>query len=393
MEGRIEGVLERIGPLLIAIAVFGLAMPVNVSAATITVPDDYPTIQQAINAATAGDTVYVRSGTYYEHVTIGKSLVLQGADKGTAIISGSGTGDVISITTANVTISGFTVHNGNIGINIVSASNARVDDCIIKHHYDRCIWIRNSSSAYISNCDISDAYCSDDYWKGWGLHMDGNPNSTVENVKIFDCMGGRPFCLYHSSGTVVNNVEIFNNSRVDAYGLFAGYGSYQLENVHAHDNGDGGIYLNGVYGSSISNSLLCDNGNRGLKVTWYSRDNAIRDNVIRSNKVGVSVSGDAYNNHIYHNDIINNADQVGGSAGGAERQTWDNGYPSGGNYWSDYTGSDVYSGPDQDIPGSDGIGDTPYVITINPESRDNYPRMRPFRIKQLSFCKISFCLH
>jgi hypothetical protein len=52
---------------------------------------------------------------------------------------------------------------------------------------------------------------------------------------------------------------------------------------------------------------------------------------------------------------------------------WDNGYPDGGNYWSDYTGTDVYSGAGQNIPGSDGIGDTPYVI--NTSNRDNYPLM------------------
>jgi hypothetical protein len=50
---------------------------------------------------------------------------------------------------------------------------------------------------------------------------------------------------------------------------------------------------------------------------------------------------------------------------------WDDGYPSGGNYWSNYTGVDVKSGPNQDQPGSDGIGDSPHVIDAN--NKDNYP--------------------
>jgi len=45
---------------------------------------------------------------------------------------------------------------------------------------------------------------------------------------------------------------------------------------------------------------------------------------------------------------------------------WDNGYPSGGNYWSDYAGIDLYHGPDQYLPGCDGIGDTP-------KDGDHYP--------------------
>jgi len=55
---------------------------------------------------------------------------------------------------------------------------------------------------------------------------------------------------------------------------------------------------------------------------------------------------------------------------------WDNDYPSGGNYWSDYVGVDVKRGPNQDLPGSDGIGDTPYIIDT--DNRDHYPLMNPY---------------
>ncbi len=85
---------------LVLVLTFSLVTAVPVSAATTyTVDDDwqigappyaedtdgdndFATIQAAINAASSGDTVYVRSGTYYEHVTIGKSLTLQGRGQG-----------------------------------------------------------------------------------------------------------------------------------------------------------------------------------------------------------------------------------------------------------------------------------------------------------------------
>ena len=89
--------------------VFIPAVPTNVSAATITVPDDYSTIQGGINAANSGDIVFVRSGTYYEHVTISKSLTLQGENRDTTIINGSGTGNVIYVTSDEVSFSGFAV--------------------------------------------------------------------------------------------------------------------------------------------------------------------------------------------------------------------------------------------------------------------------------------------
>ncbi len=56
--------------------------------------------------------------------------------------------------------------------------------------------------------------------------------------------------------------------------------------------------------------------------------------------------------------------------------TWDDGYPSGGNYWSDYQSSDFYCGPYQNMTGSDGLGDTPYVIDAN--NTDHYPLTNPY---------------
>ena len=54
--------------------------------------------------------------------------------------------------------------------------------------------------------------------------------------------------------------------------------------------------------------------------------------------------------------------------------TWDHGYPSGGNYWSDYAGVDSFSGPYQNETGGDGIGDTPYNVTDTVQ-QDRYPLM------------------
>src|SRR4030067_2374091 len=57
---------------------------------TIIVPDDYPTIQAAMNAASQGDTIYVKTGTYYENVIVNKPLTLVGESKENTIVDGSG---------------------------------------------------------------------------------------------------------------------------------------------------------------------------------------------------------------------------------------------------------------------------------------------------------------
>jgi hypothetical protein len=56
---------------------------------------------------------------------------------------------------------------------------------------------------------------------------------------------------------------------------------------------------------------------------------------------------------------------------------WDNGYPSGGNYWDTYEGTDNYTGSGQNETVSDGIGDIPHQIT--PANVDRYPLMQPVR--------------
>jgi len=78
----------------------------------------------------------------------------------------------------------------------------------------------------------------------------------------------------------------------------------------------------------------------------------------------------------YHNNLVNNAVQAFDDNPG--KNQWDNGYPSGGNYWSDYNSTDNCSGPQQNVcPSPDGIGDTPYVFS---SSQDNCPLMTPFAV-------------
>ncbi len=105
-------------------------------------------------------------------------------------------------------------------------------------------------------------------------------------------------------------------------------------------------------------------------------NNSIIGNYISFNIYGLYLGGS--NNKIFHNNFINNTHQAGD---GMFNLSWNDTYPFGGNYWSDYEGSDLYSGPTQDINGSDGIGDVPYYIDYN--SIDYYPLKTPWNISQI----------
>ena len=83
-------------------------------------------------------------------------------------------------------------------------------------------------------------------------------------------------------------------------------------------------------------------------------------------------------NTFRRNDFENNYIHVEGGDYASIANVWDNGYPSGGNYWDVYEGGDYYKGFDQNETGSDGIGDTPYQITTT--NVDRYPLMQPIRL-------------
>jgi len=122
-----------------------------------------------------------------------------------------------------------------------------------------------------------------------------------------------------------------------------------------------GVQLSWTTNTSISGNTITSN-NCGIRLE-YSSNNSIFGNNIANNQYGIRLDSSSKNS-IFHNNFIDNTEQVSPKR---PSNVWDDGYPSGGNYWSDYTGVDA---------DGDGIGDTSYVIDEN--NVDNYPLMGPF---------------
>ncbi len=108
--------------IVIGIMLLFLMQVGGASAATITVDDnggaDFAKIQDAINASTAGDTILVYSGTYYENVNVTKQLILRGIDNGGGkpVVDSGGKGSAIEIKASEVTLDGFNPRNSTLGI-------------------------------------------------------------------------------------------------------------------------------------------------------------------------------------------------------------------------------------------------------------------------------------
>jgi len=124
------------------------------------------------------------------------------------------------------------------------------------------------------------------------------------------------------------------------------------------------------YGAVRNNRVLFNE--KGLFMHTHLSDRIeIYDNLFFGNDWAMETFH-AYNNIIYHNDFINSTTTHVHTIEASN--SYDDGYPSGGNYWSGHKATDLYSGPYQNETGSDGIGDTPYLV-LDENNVDNYPLM------------------
>ncbi|MEM2995129.1 MAG: NosD domain-containing protein [Candidatus Bathyarchaeia archaeon] len=181
-----------------------------------------------------------------------------------------------------------------------------------------------------------------------GLYLSGRTGVTIENFEIRDFEAGIFIDWSATNNIIFGNYFVNNNASITVRS--SSYNTIN-SNVILRSN------LTGIF-------LVC------------SSNNNIRGNIIENNGIGIFIAAPPYDckdNVIYHNDFISNTYQTHFIPLGNATNIWDNGYPSGGNYWSDYTGVDEKKGPNQDQQGSDAIGDIPY--NINEYNIDRYPQI------------------
>jgi parallel beta-helix repeat protein len=170
------------------------------------------TIQEGIDNATVGDTIFVYNGTYYEHVLVNKSLTLQGESKVNTIIDGQESGDVITLSANNVTVKSFTVKNAgeeqlsHSGILIDSNNNFIINNNIV-NNVIYGINIISTIGNSIKNNTIKN--------NGEGIRFYyADANTLSENTIQNNFYGIRNW--YSSQNTISNNTILSNND----YGIF-----------------------------------------------------------------------------------------------------------------------------------------------------------------------------
>jgi parallel beta-helix repeat protein len=286
-------------------------------------------IQNAIDFANDGDTVFVYSGTYFESIAIRKSITLEGQNRESTIIDLGLTGEVL-VSSSYVTVKGFTVRNCvddgfSSGIHVVKSfwsrypreiiSDITISDCIVENNG---LGIRFTAveNFEVSNCIIRNT-------AGHSIYNVNTVNGVIKNSDIYNngeeveggCYSGGIIIsedshdgeIWPSKNIKIFNCEIFNNI---AFGIDIG-GS---ENIEIYDNE---IYDNSMAGLSISGSgakcndiyvhdnILTNNNWDGIKIQETSDTIIIESNQMINNKNGIFLAF-SKNNEIKNNIISEN---------------------------------------------------------------------------------------
>lgn len=315
------------------------------SQSTITVPDDYPTIQEAINNANEGDTIFVKRATYYENVVVNRTILLIGEERETTIIDARGIGITIELTVDGVLVSNFTISYGEHGIHSTSSHNHIIRNNIIRKNTNGATGNYYTGTIYENNIVKENTY---------GLnfgHLSG-PSSINNTAK---------------------NNEIYDNTVAGVY-VSAAYGKNTLVGNNIHDNGIGIVLDHTENNNVIGNSIRNNNKAGGYMYGIYMRNavqNNISTNLFQYNNVGIHFEN-SNNNEICHNNFVGNGKQEDG----ASLNIWDDG--SKGNYWSNY----LTKYPDAVANLTSGTWNTPYAV--DGDNIDHYPLVNQAEIPEFS---------
>jgi len=299
--------------------------------------------------------------------------------------------------TTNSTITQNTITNNEYGIHFIWSSNNSITRSTITLNYWHGIRLDNSfDNSIVENSITNNGHAADIFVGGGvGLYESSNNNIIGNNITNNPAYGislyqssnnnisennitnnAEGICLLNSScnsivgNNITNNGFLYPPCEMDGISLWESSNNTISRN-NITNNGYG-IVLNDSSDNSIVGNNITNNVRGGIWL-MYSSNNSIVGNNITNNEYGTWLYQSS-NNKFYCNRFTNNTKQVSNQSP-SFANVWDDGYPSGGNSWSDYTGDDFFRGPYQNVTGSDGIGDTPYIIDEN--NIDHYPRLGP----------------
>lgn len=249
------------------------------------------TIQEAINAANSGETVYVRNGTYYEHVVMNKSVMLVGESCINTIIDGTGSGVVVQVTANDAGVSGFTIQNGNFGVSIVNSDCENISGNMMKNNFQG-ICFQNSHNNLVNGNNLTN--------NNQGIIVQQSNNSLILANSLEDNYSPG-ISLYCSHNNTVSRNFVRNNP---AYGIY-------LENCQNNTLSENsvtlvcdGISLQNSQNNTISGNTVTKTGPFGIDLE-YSNENVVEKNILEENEIAFQLFR-SFNNLVTENSLAMN---------------------------------------------------------------------------------------
>jgi parallel beta-helix repeat protein len=214
--------------------------------------------------------------------------------------------------------------------------------------------------SHVVNGQIQDSISTQNFA---GIELISSSHLQISNNQVYlncatCCYYSGALTLESTNDTIVKNNNLTANSR---YAIVV----QSSKNVN--------VTTNLV---STSRGVGAIGGGTGIWILT-STNLTVTDNMIRYNRLTGLLLDTSTNVHVYHNNFTLNYPNAAETPSSNNGNLWDNGYPSGGNYWDAaywyyFQAEDNCSGPSQSIcTAPDGIGDTPYVLQTG--QKDRYP--------------------
>ena len=385
--------------VLCSVVFFAPVVTVQAESKTLVVPDDYASVQEAVDNAVDGDAILVKRGTYNGSVAISKQITLMGEDKAGTIIQGdwSLNGTVVLVEHDGVVVEKLTLKAAydsgphGRGVHLFQVKGCNVSDCNFVSYVG--VWLYEASDNTVENNHIDGTKAgmppvigiklqhSDDnrivgnnvleYSYGFGISLESSDRNVLAENQLLNNYEGIWVKDSNDNSVTDNTVAV----TMDVFLRLADnvmLGCYGVRLYDASNNSVTGnsfvdcpkgvrIWSSSCYNVVENNSII---GSRyvGIELVEDANHNQIIANNLVDNEVGANIANSS-NNLVYGNNFTDNEVMVSSSSADGSN-FFDDGAE--GNYWSNYNGTDT---------DGDGIGDTPYVIDEN--DQDNYPLTNP----------------
>ena len=332
---KAKQVLQLVAVCIILAACVSTAIP-RATAAEIRVGagGQYQTISEAVKSAQPGDTVLVGPGTYVENIVVDKPLTVVSTNGASAtVVKAADTSkDVFLLSGSGITIQGFTVTAGKMGVTFGHTSNCVLTACVVNGNVFG-VYLSGATGNLVSNNNLNG--------NGFGIYLDGSSGNKLSNNSASNEKGGG------GNASLSDGIYMFNSN------------ANNVTRCDLSNNQNFGVSLFNSKNNAFSNNTLSSNAQFGVRLRDGADNNQFSFNTFKANAENGVLIGDSQANTFYFNNFLAEKSDFYTQEGNNINSTKELTYTYGGNVFTGFVGNyySNYVGSDGD---RNGIGDTPF---------------------------------